>query len=77
MSWIADYSDPQNFLFLLQTGNDGFNAGHWSNPEYDSLLKRGATERDLARRADFLFQAEEIALRDLPWIPLMHSGPRR
>lgn len=72
MSWIADYSDPQNFLFLLQTGNDGLNAGHWSNAAYDSLLKQGATERDLGRRADLLYQAEEIALRELPWIPLMH-----
>ncbi len=41
MSWIADYSDPQNFLFLLQTGNDGFNAGHWSDREYDGLLAEG------------------------------------
>lgn len=72
MSWIADYSDPQNFLFLLQTGNDGFNAGHWSNAEYDALLKQGAAERDLKRRADMLYRAEEIALHELPWIPLMH-----
>lgn len=72
MSWIADYSDPQNFLFLLQTGNDGFNAGRWSNVEYDALLKQGAAERDLKRRADILYRAEEIALRELPWIPLMH-----
>lgn len=72
MSWIADYSDPQNFLFLLRTGNDGFNAGHWSNPEYDQLLAEGARERDLKRRADLLYKAESIALRELPWIPLMH-----
>ncbi len=72
MSWIADYSDPQNFLFLLKTGNDGFNAGHWSNSRYDALLDEGAREHDLARRADLLHQAEAIALRELPWIPLMH-----
>lgn len=72
MSWIADYSDPQNFLFLLQTGNDGFNAGHWSDAAYDALMARAASERDLARRADLLYEAEAIALRELPWIPLMH-----
>jgi len=71
MSWVADYSDPQNFLFLLKTGNDGFNAGHWSDARYDSLLDQGAKERDLTRRADLLYQAEEIALRELPWIPVM------
>lgn len=73
MSWVADYSDPQNFLFLLQTGNDGFNAGHWSNAEYDGLMTRAAAERDIPRRADLLFDAERIALRELPWIPLMHG----
>jgi oligopeptide transport system substrate-binding protein len=72
MSWIADYADPQNFLFLLQTGNDGFNAGHWSDPDYDALLARAAAERDLTRRANLLYDAEAIALRELPWIPLMH-----
>lgn len=71
-AWIADYSDPQNFLFLLQSGNDGLNAGRWSDAAYDALLARAAGERDLARRADLLCNAETIALRELPWIPLMH-----
>lgn len=73
ISWIADYSDPQNFLFLLQTGNDGFNAGRWSDAAYDGLMAQAAAERDLGRRADLLFEAETIALRELPWIPLMHT----
>jgi oligopeptide transport system substrate-binding protein len=72
MSWIADYSDPQNFLFLLESGNDGMNVGHWSDAAYDGLMARAAAERDLGRRADLLYQAESIALRELPWIPLMH-----
>ena len=71
-SWIADYSDPQNFLFLLQSGNDGLNAGRWSDAAYDALLTSAAAERDLARRAELLCDAESIALRELPWIPLMH-----
>ena len=72
MSWIADYSDPQNFLFLLESGNDGMNVGHWSDAAYDGLMAQAAAERDLGRRADLLYQAESIALRELPWIPLMH-----
>ena len=71
-SWIADYSDPQNFLFLLQSSNDGMNAGHWSDAAYDALMARAAAERDITRRADLLYDAEAIALRELPWIPLMH-----
>ncbi|UMY16954.1 peptide ABC transporter substrate-binding protein [Methylobacterium organophilum] len=72
ISWYADYSDPQNFLFLLRTGNDGLNPGRWSNADYDRLLAEGAAERDVGRRADLLFAAERIALAELPWIPLLH-----
>lgn len=73
MSWIADYSDPQNFLFLLATGNDGMNPGHWSNAAYDRLLAQAAAEHDLAARAEALHRAEAIVVRDLPWIPMMHT----
>ncbi len=73
MSWIADYSDPQNFLFLLESGNDGLNPGRYANPAYDSLMRRAAAERDIAGRADLLFRAETIILDDLPWIPVLHT----
>ncbi|WP_132255548.1 peptide ABC transporter substrate-binding protein [Methylobacterium segetis] len=72
MSWIADYSDPQNFLFLLASTNDGMNAGRYANARYDALLAGAAAERDLTRRAGLLAEAEGILMRDLPWIPLMH-----
>ena len=72
MSWIADYSDPQNFLFLLRGGNDGLNPGRYANPAYDALLARAEGERDLAIRAETLAQAERLLLGELPWIPLMH-----
>ncbi|WP_430912643.1 peptide ABC transporter substrate-binding protein [Methylobacterium sp. sgz302541] len=72
MSWLADYSDPQNFLFLLKTGNDGLNSGRYANPAYDALLSEADGERDLGRRTDLLFRAETVALAELPWIPLLH-----
>ncbi|MCJ2034874.1 peptide ABC transporter substrate-binding protein [Methylobacterium sp. J-068] len=73
MSWIADYSDPQNFLFLLESGNDGLNPGRYANPAFDGLMRRAAAERDVAGRADLLFAAETLILTDLPWIPVMHT----
>ena len=72
MSWSADYSDPQNFLFLLKSDNVGFNAGRWSSPDYDRLLAQAASERDVGQRAELLFQAEKIFVTELPWIPLLH-----
>jgi oligopeptide transport system substrate-binding protein len=73
MSWIADYSDPQNFLFLLESGNDGLNPGRYANPAYDALMRRAAAERDRTRRADLLFAAETLIVTELPWIPVMHT----
>ncbi|MGU3538402.1 peptide ABC transporter substrate-binding protein [Methylobacterium sp. A54F] len=72
MSWIADYSDPQNFLFLLSTGNDGLNAGRYSNPAFDAVMREAAETRDLAARAALLHRAEAILLDEVPVIPVMH-----
>jgi oligopeptide transport system substrate-binding protein len=74
--WIGDYSDPQNFLFLLESDNKGFNYGKWNNPEYDSLMKQAAAETDLKKRADILKKAEAIFMREEPWIPVMHYGTK-
>jgi oligopeptide transport system substrate-binding protein len=69
--WIADYSDPQNFLFLLESDNTGFNSGRYHNPEYDRLMRQAEGETDLKKRAEILFSAESIFVRDMPWIPLL------
>jgi oligopeptide transport system substrate-binding protein len=75
--WIGDYSDPQNFLFLVESDNKGFNYGKYNNPEYDDLLKnKAANEIDLRKRAEILAQAERIFLKDVPWIPLMYYGTK-
>ena len=72
--WIGDYSDPQNFLFMVESDNDGFNYANYNNPEYDALMDQAAAETDLDKRANILKQAEEIFMRDLPFIPLMYYG---
>ncbi|WP_274427188.1 peptide ABC transporter substrate-binding protein [Chelativorans sp. YIM 93263] len=70
--WIGDYSDPQNFLFLVRSDNPGFNYAKYDNPEYDALLDQAAEETDLEKRAQILRQAEEIFVRDTPYIPLLY-----
>lgn len=70
--WIGDYSDPQNFLFMVESDNDGFNYARYENPEYDALMDAAAAETDLVARADILRQAEAMFMRDLPFIPLLY-----
>ncbi|MEP2707713.1 MAG: peptide ABC transporter substrate-binding protein [Roseibium sp.] len=72
--WIGDYSDPQNFLFMVEADNDGFNYARYNNPEYDGLMDEAAKTVDLEKRADILKQAETLFMRDLPFIPLMYYG---
>jgi oligopeptide transport system substrate-binding protein len=72
--WIADFNDPDNFLFLLRSDNKGFNYGKYNNPEFDGLLRQSAAEMDLKKRADIMKKAETILMKDMPWIPIMYYG---
>jgi oligopeptide transport system substrate-binding protein len=69
--WIGDYSDPQNFLFLLQSDNKGFNYARYENPEFDKLMAQAERETDLKKRADILAAAETIISRDQPYPPVL------
>jgi oligopeptide transport system substrate-binding protein len=72
--WIGDYSDPQNFLFLVESDNVGFNYAKYKNPEYDALMQQAAAEGDLAKRAEILRQAETVFVRDQPYMTLLYYG---
>ena len=74
--WIADYSDPQNFLFLAQSENAGLNYASYKNAEYDDLLRKASKDNNLETRAATLKQAEAILLRDQPFPQLMFYGSK-
>jgi oligopeptide transport system substrate-binding protein len=74
--WLGDYSDPQNFLFLYESDNLGFNYARWKNPEYDALMAKAEKTIDLKERAGILRQAEELFLKELPVIPILYYSSR-
>jgi oligopeptide transport system substrate-binding protein len=74
--WIGDYSDPQNFLFLVESQNTGFNYARYKSPEFDGLMQKAGSETDLARRSRILLEAETVMMRDLPFIPLLYYSNR-
>ncbi|MGH6760668.1 MAG: peptide ABC transporter substrate-binding protein [Phyllobacterium sp.] len=74
--WIGDYSDPQNFLFLFESDNTGFNYPRWKNADYDALMQKAGNTADLKDRGELLRQAEEIFLTEIPAIPILYYSSR-
>jgi oligopeptide transport system substrate-binding protein len=68
--WVADYDDPMTYLALLQSGTGQQNYGDYKNPAYDALLAKADNEPDAGKRAQDLFQAEQLALDDANLVPL-------
>lgn len=69
-AWVADFDDPINFLYLLDSATGQQNYGDYNNPEYDALLAQSAVERDMTARAEIFAQAEEMMLQEYPITPM-------
>jgi oligopeptide transport system substrate-binding protein len=69
-AWLADYNDPNNYLFLLDSNTGQQNYGKYSNPEYDALLAQSNFELDLVKRAELMAKAEKMMLEDFPITPM-------
>ncbi|ABC21396.1 peptide ABC transporter substrate-binding protein [Rhodospirillum rubrum] len=70
--WIADYNDPQSFLFKMEGKTGPLNYSGYDNPEYNALMDEGALTIDLAKRAEILKKAEALAMRDVPVMPIYY-----
>jgi peptide/nickel transport system substrate-binding protein len=71
--WNADYPDPENFLFLLNSaqakvGKEGENAANYSNPEYDKLFGQMKNMENSPARQATIDRMLEIIRRDSPWL---------
>ncbi len=71
-AWLADYNDPHNFLFLLDSRTKKLNYAGYNNPAYDKLMDEASQLTDLEARAKVLGQAEAMVMQDLPYAPIYH-----
>jgi peptide/nickel transport system substrate-binding protein/oligopeptide transport system substrate-binding protein len=75
LGWVADYPDPDNFLYVLfnskQFGSPG-NQTWYSNPEVDALTEKARTLTDIKERAPLYEKVEDIVLDEAPWICTYH-----
>jgi oligopeptide transport system substrate-binding protein len=70
--WIADYNDPQNFLYLMETSTGVQNYAGYSSPEFDRLMDEADRTLDAEQRNQLMHQAEAIAMADMPNIPIYY-----
>ncbi len=72
--WIADYPDPDNFLyFLLNSSAQTIYPLGYKNPELDRLTAEARVSIDPDLRYQLYRRAEELFEKDCPLIPLYHD----
>lgn len=75
--WIADYPDPENFLFLLYGPNSaakygGANYVNYDNPEYNRLFEQVRSMENSPQRLEIIRQMKDVIQRDAPWVYAYH-----
>ncbi|MBL8642431.1 MAG: peptide ABC transporter substrate-binding protein [Rhodospirillaceae bacterium] len=74
--WSADFNDASTFLYVLQSSTVNSNYSRYRNPAFDALMGKAGVETDLKTRASLLREAEAMALKDQPIIPLFNGVTR-
>lgn len=75
--WVADYPDPENFLFLLwsemaEAKSGGPNTANFSDPRFDALFAKLKDRENDAERAALIREALAVLETERPWIELFH-----
>jgi len=68
-SWAGDYNDANAFLSIMES-DDPSNLTGFANEEFDSLMRRAASQTDQKHRQLFLEEAERVLLSEHPVIPI-------
>ena len=73
--WLADYPDPENFVFLLYGPNvrPGPNACGYNNAEYNKVFEQMRSMDDRPERLALIQKLRAIAQEDCPWIYVTHG----
>ncbi len=73
--WLADYPDPENFLFLLYGPEspllckcDGANNSNYENPEFDELFRKMRVTPPGPERDAMVARMVELYRRDAVWM---------
>jgi oligopeptide transport system substrate-binding protein len=73
LTWVADFPDPETFLWNLFATSSPDNYSEYSNPTFDALLDQAAAKLDVDERAALYAKAEAVLLGDNVVLPLSHD----
>ncbi|HLL49128.1 MAG TPA: peptide ABC transporter substrate-binding protein, partial [Thermomicrobiales bacterium] len=73
LTWVADFPDPETFLWNLFATPSPDNYSEYSNPTFDALLDQAAATFDADDRAALYAEAESVLLGDNAVLPLAHD----
>jgi ABC-type transport system substrate-binding protein len=76
--WSLDYPDASDFLDVLLNGEritdtDCNNSAFYNNPEVNRRLDIAVASMDNDERTRLFREAEDIIMKDAPWVPLVHE----
>lgn len=74
-TWVADYSDPENFMSLFYSPNHspiGPNSTHYYSPKFDSFFKLQMYETNDSIRENLFIQLENIIIEESPVLPIYY-----
>jgi peptide/nickel transport system substrate-binding protein len=75
LRWVGGNSDPDLFESAFSSKKmppDGYNRGHYRNPQLDALLDQARVEMDQEKRKALLSQIQKIVAVDEPYINLWY-----
>jgi peptide/nickel transport system substrate-binding protein len=70
---LADPDILRRVFHSNQVPPDGYNRGHYSNPEVDRLLDEASASTDDRRRLELFQQVQRIVAREVPYISLWYK----
>lgn len=68
--WLTDFMDPMGLLGIFKTGSS-YNDPNYASADFDETMDKAAATQGKAH-FDYLYEAQEIFMTDVPVIPVYH-----
>ena len=75
-SWVCDYPDPENFLFMFHSKNFspvGQNYFHFKSEKFDEYYELAHKESDEVKRNGYYAAMDQIIMDEAPVVPLFYD----